>query len=190
MLCTNREKTKHFYVEFLRWKSEAHDFRHDGGDDGRTATCQACRGPRKPSRVRNACGLRLRLRLNIPPLRHSKATHRRRKVALWGSRAMHTRLVTPLRSDRCTKHGLHRIASLETKHTETGSQLIIKRYKKGTLTCTEGPTASQSVPNGSYGPYAHITSIGNACGAKLKARARKISRICSPGANGRYASMG
>ena len=34
-------------------------------------------------------------------------------------------------------------------------------------------------PNGSYGPYDYITSMGNACGAKLKARARKYSRICS-----------
>ena len=47
----------------------------------------------------------------------TKATYRRRKVTLWGSRAIHTRLVTPLRSDRSTKRGLHRIASLETKHT-------------------------------------------------------------------------
>ena len=49
-----------------------------------------------------------------------------------------------------------------------------------------GQRVSQSVPNGSYGPYDHITSIGNACGAKLKAHARKYSRICSPGANGHY----
>ena len=40
---------------------------------------------------------------------------------------------------------------------------------------------SWSVPNDSYEPYAHITSMGNALGAKLKARARKCSRIRSPG---------
>ena len=42
----------------------------------------------------------------------------------------------------------------------------------------EGLTESQSAPNGSYGPYAHIATIWNACGAKLKARALKYSRIC------------
>ena len=57
----------------------------------------------------------------------TKAPHRRRKIALWGSRAIHTQLVTPLRSDRCTKRGLHRIASLETKHTETGSHTLPDR---------------------------------------------------------------
>ena len=50
------------------------------------------------------------------------ATHRRRKVALWGSLAIHTRLLTPLRSDLRTKRGLHIIASRETKHIETKSR--------------------------------------------------------------------
>ena len=31
-----------------------------------------------------------------------------------------------------------------------------------TLACAECLTASQSAPNGSYGPYGHITSMGNA----------------------------
>ena len=31
-----------------------------------------------------------------------------------------------------------------------------------TLACPECLTASQSAPNGSYGPYGHITSMGNA----------------------------
>ena len=69
-----------------------------------------------------------------------------------------------------------------TPHTAnyTQSDSVIKRYKKLTLAWTECLTASHSVPNGTYGPYAHITSLGNACGAKLKAHARTYSRICAP----------
>ena len=36
-------------------------------------------------------------------------------------------------------------------------------------------------PDGSYGPYVNIVYLGKACGAKLKSRAQKYSRICSPG---------
>ena len=35
-------------------------------------------------------------------------------------------------------------------------------YLSVTLACPEYLTASQSAPNGSYGPYGHITSMGNA----------------------------
>ena len=77
----------------------------------------------------------------------------------------------------CTNHIL--------SHPYMYDQVIVTR-----LACPEYLTASQSAPNGSYGSYGHITCMGNAWGAKFKPRARKISRICSPGANWRYASKG
>ena len=42
------------------------------------------------------------------------------------------------------------------------------------------------LPNGAYEPYAHNTSMWNARGAKLNARARKYSRLGTPGAGWRY----
>ena len=39
---------------------------------------------------------------------------------------------------------------------------LAQENEKWTRACSEGLTASQSAPDGSYGPYDHIISMGNA----------------------------
>ena len=108
----------------------------------------------------------------------TKATHRRRRVALsWGSRDIHTRLLTPPRSDRYARCGLHRIASQENKATLgqcSMTHLLPTHIARPppTISLTRNSVPSQPLR---LKPYAQITEeIGPRCPAsRMKITCRK-----------------
>ena len=62
----------------------------------------------------------------------------------------------PCQTFRSLPRGLHGQRSLRHRF------LVAQGFPSVTLACPECLTASQSAPNGSYGPYGHIASMGNA----------------------------
>ena len=76
---------------------------------------------------------------------------------------------------------LHETHLLIDSHIPHGR--LAQENEKWTRACSEGLTASQSAPDGSYGPYDHIISMGNARGANFEARARKNLESSSSGAD-------